>query len=41
MEAAERGLKELVRSWFTDTQASHLLQDGSFPGWFHGFAARK
>lgn len=40
MVAAEEGLKELVRSWFTDTQAS-LLQDGSFPGWFHGFAARK
>lgn len=41
MEASEGGLKELVRRWFTDTQASHILQDRNFPDWFQGFAARK
>lgn len=41
VEASEGGLKELVRRWFTDTQASHILHDGNFPDWFQGFAARK
>lgn len=41
VEASEGGLKELVRRWFTDTQASHILHDGTFPDWFQSFAARK
>lgn len=41
VEASEGGLKELVRRWFIDTQASHILQDGHFPDWFQGFATRK
>ncbi|CAN9506604.1 unnamed protein product [Ophioblennius macclurei] len=35
------GLKEVVLRWFNDTQASLVLQDGNFPGWFRGFATRK
>ncbi|XP_055774511.1 uncharacterized protein sh2d7 [Salvelinus fontinalis] len=36
------GLRELVRKWFTETQAPLiLLHDGNFPGWFQGFTARK
>ncbi|XP_069572040.1 SH2 domain-containing protein 7 [Brachyistius frenatus] len=37
----EGGLKELVLRWFTDTQASLILHNGNFPGWFQGLAARK
>ncbi|KAM4743628.1 uncharacterized protein FYW61_021942 [Anableps anableps] len=39
--AAEGGLKELVLRWFTDTQAPLILQNGNFPNWFQGLAARK
>ncbi|KAK9542208.1 hypothetical protein VZT92_000088 [Zoarces viviparus] len=41
METSEGGLKELVLRWFTETQAPVLLNHGSFPNWFKGFAARK
>ncbi|MEQ2248771.1 hypothetical protein ILYODFUR_022461 [Ilyodon furcidens] len=41
MLAAEGGLKELVLRWFTDTQAPLILQNGNFPDWFQGLAARK
>lgn len=41
MEASEGGLKELVMRWFTDTQESQILDNGNFPDWFQGFAARK
>lgn len=41
LEAPEGGLKELVRRWFTDTQASHIIHDGNVPDWFQGFAARR
>uniref|UniRef100_A0A3P9NX24 SH2 domain-containing protein 7-like n=1 Tax=Poecilia reticulata TaxID=8081 RepID=A0A3P9NX24_POERE len=39
--AADGGLKELVLRWFTDTQAPLILQNGNFPDWFQGLAARK
>lgn len=41
MEASEGGLKELVLRWFMETQASLILNNGNFPDWFQGFAARK
>ncbi|KAM4596300.1 uncharacterized protein sh2d7 [Fundulus diaphanus] len=41
LAAAEGGLKELVLRWFTDTQAPLILQNGNFPDWFQGLAARK
>ncbi|XP_021163300.2 SH2 domain-containing protein 7 [Fundulus heteroclitus] len=41
MPAAEGGLKELVLRWFTETQAPLILQNGNFPDWFQGLAARK
>ncbi|XP_029947985.1 SH2 domain-containing protein 7 [Salarias fasciatus] len=37
----EGGLEEVVLRWFTDTQASLVLHDGKFPGWFRGLAARR
>ncbi|KAG7482234.1 hypothetical protein JOB18_016504 [Solea senegalensis] len=38
----EGGLKELVLRWFIETQTQALiLNNGNFPDWFHGFAARK
>ncbi|XP_054876986.1 SH2 domain-containing protein 7-like [Poeciliopsis prolifica] len=39
--AVDGGLKELVIRWFTDTQAPLILQNGNFPDWFQGLAARK
>lgn len=41
MEPTEGGLKELVLRWFTETQAPLILNNGNFPDWFQGFAARK
>ncbi|XP_039992191.1 SH2 domain-containing protein 7 [Xiphias gladius] len=41
METPEGGLKELVLRWFTETQAALILNNGNFPDWFQGFAARK
>ncbi|KAK2919865.1 hypothetical protein Q8A73_002069 [Channa argus] len=41
METTEGGLKELVLRWFTETQAPLLQNNGNFPEWFQGFAARK
>ncbi|XP_074514399.1 uncharacterized protein sh2d7 [Sebastes fasciatus] len=41
MESSEGGLKELVLRWFTETQAPLILNNGNFPDWFQGFAARK
>lgn len=41
MEPSEGGLKELVLRWFTETQAPLILNNGNFPDWFQGFAARK
>ncbi|XP_053170984.1 SH2 domain-containing protein 7-like [Scomber japonicus] len=41
METSEGGLKELVLRWFTETQAPLILDNGNFPDWFQGFAARK
>lgn len=41
METSEGGLKELVLRWFTETQAPLILNNGNFPDWFQGFAARK
>ncbi|KAM9367044.1 uncharacterized protein sh2d7 [Symphorus nematophorus] len=41
MEPSEGGLKELVLRWFTETQAPIVLNNGNFPDWFKGFAARK
>ncbi|XP_045888180.1 SH2 domain-containing protein 7 [Micropterus dolomieu] len=38
---SEGGLKELVLRWFTETQAPMILNNGNFPDWFQGFAARK
>ncbi|XP_040902283.1 SH2 domain-containing protein 7 [Toxotes jaculatrix] len=40
-ETSEGGLKELVLRWFTETQAAIILNNGNFPNWFQGFAARK
>lgn len=40
-ESSEGGLKELVLKWFMETQAPLILNSGSFPDWFQGFAARK
>ncbi|XP_036073242.1 SH2 domain-containing protein 7 isoform X1 [Oryzias melastigma] len=40
-EAAEGGLKELVLSWFQETQAPQMMSDGNFPVWFQGLAPRK
>nr|XP_020512564.1 SH2 domain-containing protein 7-like [Labrus bergylta] len=39
--SSEGGLKELVLRWFTETQAPLILNNGNFPDWFQGFAARK
>ncbi|XP_076880020.1 uncharacterized protein sh2d7 isoform X2 [Brachyhypopomus gauderio] len=33
--------RELVLTWFAETQASLILQDGRFPSWFHGFISRQ
>ncbi|XP_035538056.1 SH2 domain-containing protein 7 [Morone saxatilis] len=41
METSEGGLKELVLRWFTETQAPLIVNNGNFPDWFQGFAARK
>uniref|UniRef100_A0A3Q3X496 SH2 domain-containing protein n=1 Tax=Mola mola TaxID=94237 RepID=A0A3Q3X496_MOLML len=41
VEPSEGGLKELVLKWFMETQAPLILNSGSFPDWFQGFAARK
>ncbi|KAM4631425.1 uncharacterized protein sh2d7 [Polymixia lowei] len=41
LETPEGGLKDLVQRWFTETQASLILDNGNFPGWFKGFTARK
>uniref|UniRef100_A0A3Q2D000 SH2 domain-containing protein 7-like n=2 Tax=Cyprinodon variegatus TaxID=28743 RepID=A0A3Q2D000_CYPVA len=41
MLEADGGLKELVLRWFRDTQAQLILQNGNFPNWFQGLAARK
>uniref|UniRef100_A0A4W4GM23 SH2 domain-containing protein n=1 Tax=Electrophorus electricus TaxID=8005 RepID=A0A4W4GM23_ELEEL len=35
------GTKELVLTWFVETQASLILHDGRFPTWFHGFISRQ
>ncbi|XP_041645637.1 SH2 domain-containing protein 7 [Cheilinus undulatus] len=40
-EPSEGGLKELVHRWFTETQAPLILNNGNFPDWFQGFAARR
>lgn len=34
-------LKDLVLRWFSEVQMPLLSQDGSLPGWFHGFITRK
>ncbi|XP_045863471.1 SH2 domain-containing protein 7 isoform X2 [Meles meles] len=34
-------LQELALTWFTETQAPFILQDGALPPWFHGFITRK
>ncbi|XP_034524767.1 SH2 domain-containing protein 7 [Ailuropoda melanoleuca] len=34
-------LQELALTWFTETQAPLILQDGALPPWFHGFITRK
>uniref|UniRef100_A0A667ZMW0 SH2 domain-containing protein n=1 Tax=Myripristis murdjan TaxID=586833 RepID=A0A667ZMW0_9TELE len=34
-------LKELVKSWFRDTQASLIMPHGNCPSWFQGFTSRK
>ncbi|XP_015266914.1 PREDICTED: SH2 domain-containing protein 7, partial [Gekko japonicus] len=34
-------VKDLVLRWFSDVQAPLLSQDGTLPGWFHGFITRK
>ena len=41
LEAADGGLKELVLRWFTETQLPLILNNGNFPDWFQGLAARK
>ncbi|XP_029281074.1 SH2 domain-containing protein 7 [Cottoperca gobio] len=41
METSEKGLKKLVLRWFTETQVQLILNNGNFPDWFQGFAARK
>uniref|UniRef100_A0A3B3HZ71 SH2 domain-containing protein n=1 Tax=Oryzias latipes TaxID=8090 RepID=A0A3B3HZ71_ORYLA len=40
-EAVEGGLKELVLTWFQETQAPQMLSDGNFPAWFQGLAPRQ
>ncbi|ELR48448.1 SH2 domain-containing protein 7 [Bos mutus] len=34
-------LQELALSWFMETQAPLILQNGVLPPWFHGFITRK
>ncbi|KAB0348593.1 hypothetical protein FD754_013450 [Muntiacus muntjak] len=34
-------LQELALSWFMETQAPFILQNGALPPWFHGFITRK
>ncbi|XP_025933604.1 SH2 domain-containing protein 7 [Apteryx mantelli] len=34
-------LKEIVLKWFLETQAAIILENGTFPEWFHGFITRK
>nr|XP_025748766.1 SH2 domain-containing protein 7 [Callorhinus ursinus] len=34
-------LRELALTWFMETQAPLILQDGALPPWFHGFITRK
>lgn len=34
-------LRELALSWFMETQAPLILQNGALPPWFHGFVTRK
>uniref|UniRef100_A0A2K6ET28 SH2 domain containing 7 n=1 Tax=Propithecus coquereli TaxID=379532 RepID=A0A2K6ET28_PROCO len=34
-------LQELALTWFTETQAPCILQNGALPAWFHGFITRK
>ncbi|XP_044774246.1 SH2 domain-containing protein 7 [Neomonachus schauinslandi] len=34
-------LQELALTWFMQTQAPLILQDGALPPWFHGFITRK
>ncbi|KAF3818106.1 hypothetical protein GH733_014978 [Mirounga leonina] len=34
-------LRELALTWFMQTQAPLILQDGALPPWFHGFITRK
>ena len=34
-------LQELALTWFMETQAPLILQDGALPTWFHGFITRK
>uniref|UniRef100_A0AC11E8F7 SH2 domain containing 7 n=1 Tax=Ovis aries TaxID=9940 RepID=A0AC11E8F7_SHEEP len=34
-------LQELALSWFMETQAPLILQNGALPPWFHGFITRK
>ena len=34
-------LQELALTWFMETQAPLILQDGALPPWFHGFLTRK
>ncbi|KAL6113651.1 sh2d7 [Pungitius sinensis] len=41
MRAEDGGQRELVQRWFTETQAPLVLQHGTFPDWFKGFAARR
>ncbi|XP_067829347.1 SH2 domain-containing protein 7-like [Heptranchias perlo] len=34
-------LKDMALKWFTETQATLILQNGRLPEWFHGFVTRK
>uniref|UniRef100_A0A8C6SNA4 SH2 domain-containing protein n=1 Tax=Neogobius melanostomus TaxID=47308 RepID=A0A8C6SNA4_9GOBI len=36
-----RGLRELISTWFIQTQASLISHNGLFPNWFLGFISRK
>ncbi|XP_054999404.1 SH2 domain-containing protein 7 [Sorex araneus] len=38
---AMANLQNLALRWFTETQASFILQNGVLPPWFHGFITRK
>ncbi|XP_029937453.1 SH2 domain-containing protein 7-like [Myripristis murdjan] len=40
-DTSEGSLKELVKSWFRDTQASLIMPHGNCPSWFQGFTSRK